>query len=45
MLPFLILSFNNTFYRERLKHLLRLPAVAVPLPAPVPATAVEQASR
>lgn len=45
LLPFLILSFNNAFYHERLKHLLRLPAVAVPLPTPVPATAVEQASR
>jgi len=45
MLPFLILSFTNTFYRERLKHLLRLPAVAAPPPTPVPAAAVEQASR
>jgi hypothetical protein len=45
MLPFLILSFTNAFYRERLKHLLRLPAAAVPPPTPVPATAVAQASR
>ena len=40
VLPFLILSFTNAFYRERLKHLLRLPAVAVALPTPVPAPAV-----
>lgn len=45
MLPFLILSFTNAFYRERLRHLLRLPAVVVPPTAPVPPPAVEQASR
>ena len=45
MLPFLILSFNNAFYRERLRHLLRLPAVVVLPTAPVPAPVVEQGSR
>jgi len=39
MLPFLILSFTNSFYRERLKSLLRLPgtesAPAAPAPPPV----------
>jgi len=41
MLPFLILSFTNAFYCERLKHLLRLPptgpAPSVPIPAPTTA--------
>jgi len=41
ILPFLILSFTNSFYRERLKHLLRLPASAsapaTPAPAPIAA--------
>jgi hypothetical protein len=34
VLPFLILSFASSFYRERFKHLLRLPTVD---PSPVPA--------
>jgi hypothetical protein len=34
VLPFLILSFTTSFYRERLKDLLRLPApVAAPAAA------------
>lgn len=38
LLPFLLLSFNNAFYRQRLKELLRLadaapPSAAPPLPA------------
>ena len=41
MLPFLILSFTNAFYRERLQQLLRLPPTApaplVPMPVPTPA--------
>ena len=45
LLPFLILSFTNAFYRERLRHLLRLPAVVIPPPTPVPAAAVGPASR
>ena len=45
LLPFLILSFTNAFYRERLRHLLRLPAVVIPPPKPVPAAAVGPASR
>jgi hypothetical protein len=45
MLPLLILSFTNAFYRERLRHLLRLPAVVIPPPTPAPAAAVGQASR
>ena len=40
MLPYLILSFANSFYRERLKDLLRLPAVdslpATPATTPAP---------
>jgi hypothetical protein len=42
MLPFLILSFTTAFYRDRLKHLLRLPAAAVSPVASAPASAVEQ---
>lgn len=45
LLPFLILSFTNAFYRERLRQLLRLPAVVIPPPTPVPAAAVGPASR
>jgi hypothetical protein len=43
ILPFLILSFTNAFYRERLKDLLRLPAAvaAPPIPVSPPATAGE----
>ena len=38
ILPFLILSFTSSFYRERLKRLLRLPAEdsAPPVPAVAP---------
>jgi hypothetical protein len=45
LLPFLILSFTSTFYRERLKHLLRLPPAgpAQPTPIPAPTTAPEAA--
>jgi len=35
MSPFLLLSFNNAFYRQRLKELLRL-ADAAPLSAAPP---------
>jgi len=43
MLPFLILSFTNAFYRERLMHLLRLPPAgpAQPMPISEPTTARE----
>ena len=41
ILPFLILSFSSSFYRERLQRLLRLPAPAsapaMPAPAPIAA--------
>ena len=41
--PFLLLSFTNNFYRERLKQLLLLarpepPPVLTPTPTPAPAT-------
>ena len=44
-LPFLILSFTNAFYRERLERILRLPIAAAPPPTPLPAAAVELASQ
>ena len=43
LLPFLILSFTNAFYRERLRALLRLPAESVP-PPPVSAPIAVQDS-
>lgn len=44
LLPFLILSFTSSFYRERLKDLLRLPATeSSPLP-PTPSSAAEAGS-
>jgi hypothetical protein len=45
MLPFLMLSFSNAFYHERLMHLLRIPAVAAPTPTPVLAPAFDQEIR
>jgi hypothetical protein len=45
MVPFLLLSFTNAFCRERLEHLLRLPAATAQPPIPTAAEAVEQASR
>jgi hypothetical protein len=42
LLPFLILSFTNAFYRERLKHLLRLPPAGPALPMPIPAPTTSQ---
>jgi len=33
LLPFLVLSFADAFYRERLKHLLHLTPPAPPSPA------------
>jgi hypothetical protein len=44
ILPYLILSFAGSFYRERLKTLLRLPADELSAAAPTPAPAVETAS-
>jgi hypothetical protein len=45
VLPFLILSFTNAFFRERLKNLLRLPPAspALSAPPPAPTTATEAA--
>lgn len=40
-LPFLILSLTNSFYRQRLRQLLRLPSEDTAAPAPVPATATQ----
>jgi len=43
LLPFLVLSFANNFYRERLRHLLRMESAEVPpvltFPPPPPVTA------
>jgi hypothetical protein len=39
--PFLILSFTSSFYRERLKDLLRLPATEPSPPLPIPSSVVE----
>ena len=41
LLPFLVLSFINGFYRERLKGLLLLGVAAAPpvIPSPIPAAA------
>lgn len=36
ILPFLVLSFTSSFYRERLKDLLRLPTTDSSAPAPAP---------
>ena len=44
ILPFLILSFSSSFYRERLKALLRLPATAPAPIAKVPPPTAEQGS-
>ena len=42
ILPFLLLSFANSFYGERLKSLLRLPATDAAPPAAIPATIADQ---
>lgn len=44
ILPYLILSTACSFYRERLKTLLRLPTAELSAAAPTPAPAVETAS-
>jgi hypothetical protein len=44
LLPFLILSFTGSFYRERLKDLLRLPTSVAQPPVATPAPATEQQS-
>ena len=44
ILPFLILSFSSSFYRERFKALLRLPATAPAPIAKVPPPTAEQGS-
>jgi hypothetical protein len=43
--PYLILSFTNTLYRERLRHLLRLPAEASVTGAPATPPDLERAAR
>jgi hypothetical protein len=45
ILPYLILSFTSSFYRERLKCLLRLPTIESSPAAPDPSLAVESPSR
>ena len=45
ILPYLILSFACSFYRERLKALLRLPTIESSPAAPIPPPVVESASR
>jgi hypothetical protein len=44
ILPFLILSFTSSFYRERLTDLLRLPTTDASPPAPTPPPVAESAS-
>jgi hypothetical protein len=44
ILPFLILSFSNSFYRERLRGLLRPPAAEASPPAPIPPPVAELGS-
>jgi hypothetical protein len=43
--PYLILSFTNSLYRERSRHLLRLPAEAPVTPVPEAPPVLEQAVR
>lgn len=45
ILPYLILSFACSFYRERLKNLLRLPTIESSPAAPIPPPVVESSSR
>ena len=45
ILPFLLLSFTGSFYRERLKDLLRLPATDSSPSAPIVSPAAEPGSR
>lgn len=45
ILPYLILSFACSFYRERLRNLLRLPTIESSPAAPIPPPVVEPASR
>lgn len=44
ILPYLILSFASSFYRQRLKDLLRLPTADASPPAPTPSPAAELGS-
>jgi hypothetical protein len=44
ILPFLTLSFTSSFYRERLKDLLRLPTTESLPPAPTPSPVAEPGS-
>jgi hypothetical protein len=44
ILPFLILSFTSSFYRARLKDLLRLPAADASPPVPTPSPVAELGS-
>jgi hypothetical protein len=44
ILPFLILSFTSSFYRERLQGLLRLPTTEASPPAPTPSPVAEPGS-
>jgi len=44
ILPYLILSFASSFYRNRLKDLLRLPTTDASTPAPTPSPVAELGS-
>ncbi len=44
ILPYLILSFASSFYRQRLKELLRLPTADASPPAPTPSPVAELGS-
>jgi hypothetical protein len=44
ILPYLILSFASSFYRQRLKDLLRLPTADASPPAPTPSPVAELGS-
>jgi hypothetical protein len=44
ILPYLILSFTNSFYRKRLKEFLRLPTAGATPPVPTPSPVAELGS-